>query len=90
MPNYVHLLVFTPAGNLSRGMQWLHGTYAPWFNRRHRLAGHIFDGRFRSKRVEDEQYRLAFRTTLGFFGVKPEVARRRYERFVLDAPPKPP
>ena len=28
IPNHVHLLVFTPLGNLSQGMQWLHGTYA--------------------------------------------------------------
>ena len=33
---------------------------------------------------------LDARTTLGYFGVKPEVARWRYERFVLEAPPRPP
>src|SRR4051794_21160230 len=30
IPNHVHLLVFTPHGNLSQGMQWLHGTYGQW------------------------------------------------------------
>jgi hypothetical protein len=33
---------------------------------------------------------LDARTTLGYFGVKPEDARPRYERFVLEAPPRPP
>jgi REP-associated tyrosine transposase len=130
IPNHVHLLVFTPLGNLSQGMQWLHGTYGQWFNRRHGLSGHVFDGRFHSKLVEGEEYRLSVqryiemnpvwaglcahpaqwrwgshralmgmtlapvwldaRTTLGYFGVKPEEARRRYQRFVLDSPPRPP
>lgn len=36
MPNYFHLVVETPQGNLVAGMQWLLGTYAGRFNRRHK------------------------------------------------------
>lgn len=34
MPNHYHLLVETPAANLSPGMQLLNGAYPPGFNRR--------------------------------------------------------
>jgi putative transposase len=46
MHNHVHLLVETPAPDLGRGMQRLHGVYAQYFNRRHRRSGHLFQGRF--------------------------------------------
>ena len=53
MPNHDHLLVQTPLGNLSRCMQHLNATYTQAFNRRHRLDGSLFRGRYRSKRVID-------------------------------------
>jgi REP element-mobilizing transposase RayT len=39
MDNHFHLVVETPRGNLSTGMQWLLGSYTQRFNRRHRLWG---------------------------------------------------
>ena len=51
MPNHLHILVETPVPNLGRGMQRLHGDYAAGFNRRHGLSGHVFQGRYGSKRV---------------------------------------
>ena len=52
MDNHFHLLVETLEANLSRGMQWLGVSYSVWFNRRHRRAGHLFQGRFKSLIVE--------------------------------------
>jgi putative transposase len=46
MQNHVHLLVLTPLGNLSEGVQRLHGQYAQTFNRRHDRRGHLFESRF--------------------------------------------
>jgi putative transposase len=46
MDNHIHLLVLTPDGNLSEGMQRLHGQYAQAFNRRHGRRGHLFESRF--------------------------------------------
>jgi putative transposase len=46
MHNHVHVLVETPAPDLGRGMQRLHGLYAQYFNRRYRRSGHLFQGRF--------------------------------------------
>jgi REP element-mobilizing transposase RayT len=48
MPNHLHLLVWTPQPNLSRGMQYLISGYANWCARRHRRPGHTFQGRFKS------------------------------------------
>jgi putative transposase len=56
MTNHFHLVIQTPEANLSRGMQWLNGTYADWFNRRHNRSGHLFQGRFKSFIIETESY----------------------------------
>jgi REP-associated tyrosine transposase len=56
MDNHVHLLVQTPEANLGAGIQRLHGDYALLFNRRHRKVGHVFQGRFGSKRMLDDTH----------------------------------
>ncbi|HEU4886247.1 MAG TPA: transposase [Thermoanaerobaculia bacterium] len=58
MSNHYHLVFQTPQPNLSRGMQWLNGRYAQWFNRRHDRRGHLFQGRFHGALVEKESYLL--------------------------------
>ena len=52
MPNHYHLLIETPAPNLSAGMQRLNSTYAQWFNDLHGFSGHVFERRFFSRLVE--------------------------------------
>jgi REP element-mobilizing transposase RayT len=52
MPNHFHLVVETPQGNLVAGMKWLLGTYTGRFNRRHKLCGHLFSGRYKSLVVD--------------------------------------
>ena len=42
-----HLFVQTPQASLAVGMQYLNGSYTSYFNRRHRRAGHLFQGRYR-------------------------------------------
>ena len=39
-------------------MQYLNGSYTSYFNRRHRCAGHLFQGRFKGHLVEEEGYFL--------------------------------
>ena len=56
MPNHVHLMLETPRPNLGSGMQYLHGTYADEFNKRHGRCGHVFQGRYGSVLITtDEQ-----------------------------------
>ena len=54
MTNHFHLVLETPTSTLSRGMQWLNGTYAAWFNRKYGRSGHLFGGRFHAFIVEKE------------------------------------
>ena len=54
MDNPFHLLVETPEANLSRAVQWLNVSYSVWFNRRHKRAGHLFQGRFKSVIIEED------------------------------------
>jgi putative transposase len=52
MPNHFHLAVETPNANLVVGMKWFLGTYTARFNRRHKLFGHLFSGRYKSLIVD--------------------------------------
>lgn len=56
MPNHFHLLVETTEANISIGMQRLNFRYAQWFNHRHDLDGHLFQGRFHSVLAESTWY----------------------------------
>lgn len=58
MGNHYHLLIETPAGNLSRGMRHLNGVYTQAYNKRHGLVGHLFQGRFKAILVEKDSYLL--------------------------------
>ncbi|MBC8096461.1 MAG: transposase [Akkermansiaceae bacterium] len=52
MGNHFHLVVETPRANLVSGMRWFLGTYTARFNRRHKLFGHLFSGRYKSLVVD--------------------------------------
>jgi len=56
MSNHFHLVIQTPSPSLSRGMQWLNGSYAACFNRRHQRWGHLFGQRFHAVLVQKETY----------------------------------
>jgi len=52
MSNHFHLVVETPKPNLVSGMKWFLGTYTSRFNRKHKLFGHLFSGRYKSLLVD--------------------------------------
>jgi REP element-mobilizing transposase RayT len=52
MLNHFHLVLETPNANLVAGMKWFLGTYTSRFNRRHKLFGHLFSGRYKSLIVD--------------------------------------
>lgn len=56
MTNHVHLVLETAQADLSAGVQYLHGTYALGFNRRHERRGHLFGARFASWVIESERH----------------------------------
>ena len=65
MGNHYHLLVETPKPNLSLGMQRINGEYTQAFNRRHRKAGHLFQGRFKAILVEKGSHRASLAAAAG-------------------------
>lgn len=56
MGNHYHLIVETPEANLSKGMRQLNGVYTQSFNRRHRVSGHLFQGRFGAVLVDRDSH----------------------------------
>jgi REP element-mobilizing transposase RayT len=54
MPNHAHVVLRSDCGNLSRLMRRLNTGHALWFNRRWNRRGYLFQGRFRSRLVEDD------------------------------------
>ena len=56
MSNHYHLIVETPAANLSAAIQWLNISYAAWYNKKHDRRGHIFQGRFKSYLIDADEY----------------------------------
>ena len=58
MRNHYHLLVETSEGNLAAALRQLNGVYTQDFNRRHRRAGHLLQGRYKALVVEKDSYLL--------------------------------
>lgn len=58
MANHFHLVVETPQANCSVFMQSLLTSYTVYFNLRHRRHGHLFDGRYKAKLVQGDEYLL--------------------------------
>ena len=58
MTNHIHLLLETindPPGNI---IKTIHSLYAIYFNKRHNLDGHVFQGRFKSEHIDSPKYLL--------------------------------
>src|SRR3989339_542686 len=56
MPNHYHLFIETPDPNLSISMRQLNGKYTQAFNIRHKVLGHLFQGRYKSILVDMDNY----------------------------------
>jgi putative transposase len=54
MGNHYHLLIETPEANLVAGMKWLQGTYTQRHNTRHKIIGHLFQGRYKAVVVDHQ------------------------------------
>ncbi len=101
MRNHFHLVVETPKANLVAGMKWFLGTYTGRFNRRHKLLGHLFSGRYKSL-IVDGSGKGYLRTVCDYVHLNPvrakllspEASLRSYRwssyRWYLGAPGKRP
>jgi len=71
--NHYHLLLVPGEEPLSRLMQHLNSRYCQRFNRRHRRVGHVLQGRFGCRIVEDGEYA---RSALRYLALNPVEAGR--------------
>lgn len=71
MGNHYHLLLETPEPNLVDGMRWFQSTYTQRFNARHRVWGHLFQGRYNALPVDQGEY---FRTVADYIHLNPARA----------------
>jgi putative transposase len=76
MGNHYHLIAETRRANLGRWMHWLTTAYTVYFNRRHRRAGHLFQGRYKSIVVEAEGYLLSLSRYVHLNPVRGQVIGR--------------
>jgi REP element-mobilizing transposase RayT len=74
MGNHFHLVIETPQGNLVAGMKWLLSTYTARFNRRHKLFGHLFSGRYKAL-IVDGSGNGYLRTVCDYVHLNPVRAR---------------
>jgi putative transposase len=69
--NHYHLLLAAGDQPISRMMQQLNSSYCQRFNRRHHRVGHVLQGRFGSRIVEDGAYA---RAVLRYIALNPVAA----------------
>ncbi len=98
MSNHFHLFLRTPEPNLSVGMHDLNSGYASLYNRRHRRAGSLFQGRFKAILVEDQTHAWELSRYVHLNPVRAKMVALpeeyhwssyrfyRYGRVALDAP----
>lgn len=76
MTNHIHLYVVTPKANLSEAMFSLNNSYSHYFNKRHGKTGHLFEGRFKYKLIQNDSYSLALARYIHLNPVKAGLAKK--------------
>jgi putative transposase len=95
MTNHYHLILETPHANLSQAVQWLNVAYAPYYHRRHRLGGHLFQGHFKAILLDRGSYLEAVSRYIHLNPVRAGIVAeaRRYSwsscRYFVGAAPAP-
>jgi putative transposase len=58
MPNHYHLFLKMRQANLSASIHYFNASFSNWLKAKHKITGHIFQGRFGSVIVDDAAYAL--------------------------------
>lgn len=59
MDNHAHFILKELEKNISQSMKRINISYAAYFNKKHNTYGHVFQDRFKSQAVENDQYLLS-------------------------------
>ena len=76
MSNHVHLQIKTEEVEIWRLMHQINLFYAKYFNYKYDLIGHVFQGRYFSKMIEDEFYNLGVNRYIHLNPVKASAVRK--------------
>lgn len=79
MGNHYHLIVETIEANLSSGMKQLNGVYTQKVNRRHKRAGHLFQGRYKSILLQKDNHLLEACRYTALNPVRAKIVRYPWE-----------
>jgi len=75
MSNHVHILLETEKANLGEAMRLLNWQYTAYFNKTHKLSGHLFESRYKCKLVQREKYFLALVRYIHLNPVKANISK---------------
>lgn len=62
MDNHYHLFLRTPMANISDGIHHLNSSYTNWFKSKHKIVGVLFQGRYKSILVDENNYAVYLST----------------------------
>lgn len=73
MRNHVHLQLKTKEVEIWNIMRQINSYYAKYFNKKYDLVGHLFQGRYRSKLIEDQAYNIGVSRYIHLNPVKAKI-----------------
>lgn len=76
MDNHYHLLMETPHANIKQIMQNINTSYTVFVNRKHKRAGHLFQGRYKAFIVDKENYLLELSRYIHLNPVRAGIVQR--------------
>jgi len=76
MPNHVHLLFKQDSKTpISKLMSSLHTSYSMYFNKKYDRVGHVFQGRFKQKEVDKDEYLLQLSSYIHLNPIKDNLVK---------------
>lgn len=79
MDNHYHLFIKTSLGNISQGMHYLNASYANYFTAKYKINGPLFQGRYKSLLVDEDNYALTLSTYIHLNPIRAGLANNLNE-----------
>jgi putative transposase len=76
MTNHIHLQIETISNQIYEIMKMLNSLYAIYFNKRHDLVGHVFQGRYGAQIIESVWYFLRTSSYIHLNPVEAQIVKR--------------
>jgi REP element-mobilizing transposase RayT len=75
MDNHYHLFIKTSSDNISQGMHYLNASYANYFAAKYRTNGPLFQGRYKSLLVDEDNYALVLSSYIHLNPLRAGIAK---------------